>query len=208
MADSDSPKPAGAAPRQAAQAFRNPAIEVVSSSGLRSRVALAPLPFHIGRQRENHLVLRDNRISRSHARIISENGEYVIEDLESRQGVFVNGCRITRQKLASSDQIDFGLPDSYRLVFSLEADEIHSALDHLSSQGTGSSNLTKLRSLVEVARALQSSLSVNDVLAAVVDAALAVTGAERGFLLLKNGDELDVQVARDHRGAPGEEGRF
>ena len=40
-----------------------------------------------------------------------------------------------------------------------------------------------------------------DVLAAVVDAALSVTGAERGFLLLKNDEELDVSVARDRRGA-------
>ena len=68
--------------------------------------------------------------------------------------------------------------------------------------GTGATNLSKLRSLVEVARALQSSLSTNDVLAAVVDAALSVTGAERGFLLLGKDDQLEVSVARDRRGAP------
>jgi serine phosphatase RsbU (regulator of sigma subunit) len=55
---------------------------------------------------------------------------------------------------------------------------------------------------VEVARALQSSLSTTDVLAAVVDAALSVTGAERGFLLLGKEDQLEVSVARDRRGAP------
>ncbi len=68
--------------------------------------------------------------------------------------------------------------------------------------GTGANNLSKLRSLVEVARALQSSLSTSDVLAAVVDAALSVTGAERGFLLLGKDDLLEVRVARDRRGAP------
>src|SRR5260370_18081176 len=67
---------------------------------------------------------------------------------------------------------------------------------------TGAGNLSKLRSLVEVARALQSSLSTDDVLAAVVDAALSVTGAERGFLLLRREEELEVTVARDRRGAP------
>ena len=64
----------------------------------------------------------------------------------------------------------------------------------------GANNLAKLRSLVEVARALQNSLSTQEVLTAVVDAALAVTGCERGFLLLRNGAELDVSVARDHDG--------
>ena len=67
---------------------------------------------------------------------------------------------------------------------------------------TSANNLSKLRALVEVARALQSSLSTSDVLAAVVDAALSVTGAERGFLLLRKEDELEVQIARDRRGVP------
>src|SRR5262249_11954829 len=46
----------------------------------------------------------------------------------------------------------------------------------------------------------QNSLSSQDVLKAVVDAALAVTGAERGFLLLGGGDELEMRVARDRSG--------
>jgi len=53
---------------------------------------------------------------------------------------------------------------------------------------------------MEVARALQNSLSTNEVLTAVVDAALAVTGCERGFLLLRKDPELEVAVARDQDG--------
>jgi serine phosphatase RsbU (regulator of sigma subunit) len=41
---------------------------------------------------------------------------------------------------------------------------------------------------------------MDDVLAAVVDAALAVTGCERGFLMLLGGGDLDVRVARDRAG--------
>ena len=66
----------------------------------------------------------------------------------------------------------------------------------------GDNNLAKLRSLVEVARALQNSLSTQEVLTAVVDAALAVTGCERGFLLLRKGDSLEVSVSRDLAGQP------
>ena len=182
-----------------------PALVVVQPSGNKTRLPLAPVPFQIGRQADNHLVLRDNRASRSHARIIAENGEYFVEDLGSRHGVYVNGERVTRQRLTNSDRIDFGFQDSYKLIFTLEEDEIHKILDQISVPAvTGAGNLAKLRALVEVARALQSSLSTQDVLAAVVDAALAVTGAERGFLLLrKNSDaDLDVSVARDRNGAP------
>jgi sigma-B regulation protein RsbU (phosphoserine phosphatase) len=182
---------------------RVPALAVINPSGNRSRMPLDRLPFLIGRQGDNHLVLRDNRASRNHARIFSENGEYFIEDLNSRHGVHVNGERVKRHRLADSDRIDFGFQDSYRLIFNLEEDEIHRIMEQFSAQqGSGANNLAKLRSLVEVARALQSSLSTNDVLVAVVDAALSVTGAERGFLLLRKEEELEVSVARDQRGIP------
>ncbi len=183
-------------------ASRTPALAIITPSGNRSRVLIDPLPFLIGRQGDNHLVLRDNRASRSHARILTEGGQYVIEDLNSRHGVFVNGQRVARHTLSNSDRIDFGFQDSYRLVFTLEEDEIHRFLEQMGAPaGSGASNLSKLRSVLEVARALQSSLSASDVLAAVVDAALAVTGAERGFLLLnKDSEDLEVRVARDRWG--------
>src|ERR1700730_7048321 len=188
---------------QPAEGRRAPGLAVINPSGNRSRIPLDHLPFLIGRQANNHLVLRDNRASRNHARIFSENGEYFIEDLNSRHGIYVNGERVKRHRLADSDRIDFGFQDSYRLIFNLEEDEIHRIMEQFSpQQGSGANNLAKLRSLVEVARALQSSLSTNDVLAAVVDAALSVTGAERGFLLLRKEEELEVTVARDQRGIP------
>jgi serine phosphatase RsbU (regulator of sigma subunit) len=182
---------------------RAPALVVINPSGNRNRVPLEPVPFLIGRQADNHLVLRDNRASRNHARIIADNGDYFVEDLNSRHGVFVNGERVQqRRQLSNSDRIDFGFQDSYRLVFTLEEDQIHRILDQISAppSSAGAGNLTKLRALVEVARALQNSLSTKDVLTSVVDAALAVTGAERGFLLLKKESELEVAVARNNRG--------
>jgi len=181
---------------------RVPALAVTNPSGNRSRVMVDTFPFLIGRQGDNHLVLRDNRISRSHARIAAEHGDYFVEDLDSRHGVYVNGERTKRGKLHEGDRIDFGFPDSYRMVFTLQEDELNRFLGQISAAAAaGASNLSKLRSLVEVARALQSSLSTADVLAAVVDAALSVTGADRGFLLLGKDEELEVSVARDRRGA-------
>jgi sigma-B regulation protein RsbU (phosphoserine phosphatase) len=191
------------APASGAFSARTAALIVTSPSGGKSRVVLDPLPFAIGRSADSHFVLRDNRASRNHARIVSESGDLYIEDLNSSHGVHVNGARVTRHRLNDSDRIEFGVPDSYTLVFVREADEIRKILHQFSapSQTTVSAgNLGKLRALVEVARALQNSLSTDDVLAAVVDAALAVTGLERGFLLLNRGNGLEVGVARDVRG--------
>src|SRR4051794_18251751 len=187
---------------------RAASIVVSTPSGTRTRVPIQPVPFNIGRQSDNHLVLRDNRASRNHARIFVENGEYWIEDLRSSHGTYVNGGRVTRQKLTASDRVEFGFPDSYTLLFTFDDDELNRILDQFSAstRATGSpgasGNLQKLRALVEVARALQNSLSTEDVLAAVVEAALAITGFERGYLLLNEHGRLVVSVARDrHSGS-------
>jgi sigma-B regulation protein RsbU (phosphoserine phosphatase) len=184
---------------------RQATLLVINPSGNRSRVSLSPLPFTIGRQAECHLVLRDNRASRNHAQIVEERGEFRIEDLNSRHGVVVNGLRVQgSQKLKSGDKIEFGVDESYKVIFTLEEEEIQRLMEQLTSPATRTgapSNLGKLRALVEVARTVQSSLSTQTVLAAVVDAALTVTGAQRGFLLLLNGEQLETSVARDQRGA-------
>ena len=177
---------------------------VVDPSGHRNRVEIQPIPFKIGRQADSHLILRDSRASRNHAQIVLVNGEYAVEDLSSRHGVYVNGERVERQRLRNSDRIEFGVPDSYQLVFALDGAGLKRLMEQVpggqpAPAGVGA-NLAKLRAVLEVARTLQSSFSTDDVLNSVVDAALTVTGAERGFLLLRDGEGLAMKVARDKHG--------
>jgi len=185
-------------------------IIVIDPNGHRSRVDIAPLPFKIGRQADNDLILRDSRASRVHARILRNDGEYTIEDAGSRHGVYVNGKRVESHGLRNSDRIEFGFPDSYQLIFAMEGAELNRLIDQFGAHeksgpitgvpGAGA-NLAKLRAILEVARSLQTGLSLQDVLNSVVDAALAITGAERGFLLLRKGAELETRVARNRQGA-------
>ncbi len=184
---------------------------VIDPSGHRTRVPLSPLPFRIGRQADNHLIVRDSRTSRNHAQIVLENGEYVVEDVDSRHGIFVNQSRVTRHVLKSSDRIEFGVPDSYQLVFALDGAELGRLMEQFPQPGKSvaapegkalGGNLGKLRAVLEVARTLQTSFSVQDVLDSVVDAALVVTRSERGFLLLRRGDDLEMRCARDRQGGP------
>jgi phosphoserine phosphatase RsbU/P len=178
---------------------------VTDPNGHRSRVSLDPLPFRIGRHADNHLILRDSRASRAHAQIVAERGEYFLEDCGSRHGTFLNGKRVTRVPLHNSDQIDFGTQDSYHLVFALDGAELKRLMEQMAApeknapHGVGS-NMAKLRAILDLARTLQSSFSVDDVLAQVVDAALAITGAERGFLMLRAPAGLETRVARHRKG--------
>jgi len=183
---------------------------VIDPGGHRTRVRLDPLPFRIGRQPESDLIIRDTRASRSHARILVDQGEYVIEDSGSRHGTFVNGKRITRQPLHNSDRIELGAQDSYQLIFALDGADLKRLVDQMgdnaalhestvTTHGVGG-NLAKLRAILDLARTLQSSFPVDDVLASVVDTALTITGAERGFLMLRSAHGLETRIARDRRG--------
>src|SRR5262249_31394356 len=67
------------------------------------------------------------------------------------------------------------------------------------SSGVGG-GLAKLKAILDLARTLQSSFSINEVLASVVDTALTITGAERGFLLLRTAKGLEIRVARNRAG--------
>ncbi len=184
---------------------------VIDPSGRRARVPLAPLPFRMGRSPDNNLVVRDSRVSRAHAQITDNDGNFILEDLGSRHGVWVDGQRIEKSRtLAGFECIEFGVPDGYQVHFTRSGDELQRLLNTPPPEETsrsGTANLEKLRAVLEVARSLQSSFSTDDVLNTVLDAALAATGAERGFLLLfdsaaaSSNRELKVRSARAKKGS-------
>jgi len=60
---------------------------------------------NIGRRLENNLVIDDPRISRNHAQLRAVNGRYVLFDLNSTGGTFVNGQRTSQTVLYPGDVI-------------------------------------------------------------------------------------------------------
>lgn len=72
---------------------------------------LQPGEYGIGRSEDNDIVLNDSLVSRSHAKILfnPEKGTFVIEDLKSQNGVFVNKTKIKKKKnLNEGDEIRLG----------------------------------------------------------------------------------------------------
>lgn len=178
----------------------SPLLDVEESPGQRRQVVLEAFPFRIGRSPECELVFRDARISRLHARILKEGTEYFIEDAGSRNGVFVNGERVRRRRLAALDRIEFGVPGKFQLRFRPTGRHFERITEGLAPQRQETQRLARLRTLLEVARMVETSLSVDEVLAALVDAAIEFTGAERGFLFLRTRDGLELRLARHRSG--------
>lgn len=60
---------------------------------------------NIGRRLENHLVIDDPRVSRNHAQLRAVKGRFVLFDLNSTGGTFVNGQRTSQTVLYPGDVI-------------------------------------------------------------------------------------------------------
>lgn len=76
--------------------------------------------INIGRRPDNQLVIDDPRVSRVHAQLRWARGRYILFDLESTGGTWVNGQRIRQHTLHPGDVISLaGVP----LVFSHDAAE-------------------------------------------------------------------------------------
>src|SRR5215471_17169741 len=160
---------------------------LVQTAGHQRRLVITKLPFTIGRAEECDATIADFKVSRQHAKLVMEGGNYFIVDTESRHGTFLNGVRCQRAKLKNRDEITLGVT-GVKIIF-LQGTPVGSAANMLLTRlgtGTDISELEKLRLFLEAARSLTGGLVVNDVLRNMLDYALKITKAERGFVYLKD----------------------
>src|SRR3954462_8535691 len=63
----------------------------------------------IGRKEGNTIRLTERNISRSHAHLVRSNGVYKLRDLDSYNGVLINGQRVKGESdVSTGDQIQIG----------------------------------------------------------------------------------------------------
>ncbi|MGE5362010.1 MAG: SpoIIE family protein phosphatase [Bacteroidales bacterium] len=167
-------------------------VEITDLNG-RRMVALDRPRLTIGRRTENDLCLAGTDVSRDHAEVVMEGpGVYVIRDRGSRYGTFVNDEQITAQPLRHRDVIRFGRSGGATAVFLLSDDP--SAEHSSTSIVTG---LRQVTTLLDGLRALGSGRVLDEVLALVIDSAIDLAGAERGFVMLANAaGELEFMQGR------------
>ena len=166
-------------------------------------------PFTVGRKIDKDLVIADPRVSRDHAVIISENGEFHVVDEGSKHGTFVNGERVQRKTLERNDRVEFGARDVNYVVFhpvqgtSNTAREFLSQISgiHIPTGTAGTTDLEKLTLFLEAARKLNTTGVLDEILVTLLDATLKLTKAERAYVFLKNEDgKLRLAAGRNAKG--------
>ena len=185
----------------------DPLVLVVVEGTDRRTVVLDHFPFTIGRRTDRDMVMADPRVSREHAHFLREPDGTFIVDQGSRHGTFVNGERVNRRKLGRNDRIEFGVQGAAYVLFSPDRSPSSAAQQFLSQFSTwkpasgAGSDLEMLGVFLEAARKLNTSGVLEDVLQTLLEAALRLTHAERGFVFLRHTDgELRLAAGRDKTG--------
>jgi hypothetical protein len=89
---------------------------VLEGPGAGQRIVIEQQPLIIGREETCDVVIPDRQVSRQHARIRLEADQYVLEDLGSKNGTFVNGQELPGPyPLQDGDEIQIAL--CCRLVY-------------------------------------------------------------------------------------------
>ena len=85
-----------------------PYLMITSADQKGRRIDLGSGTFRIGRASENDLVLQNSMVSTHHAEIVASGKQYTIKDLNSTNGILVNGKMVKSHKLRNGDEIVVG----------------------------------------------------------------------------------------------------
>ncbi|HEX8170860.1 MAG TPA: DUF4388 domain-containing protein [Thermoanaerobaculia bacterium] len=86
-------------------------LTIANGDGTARVVALTEPEYLIGRNRENSIQIIDLGVSSFHARIYRGAEGYLLEDLKSRNGTYINGTRVYHASLADGDTVHVGQTD-------------------------------------------------------------------------------------------------
>jgi signal transduction histidine kinase len=174
--------------------------------GARRQFALEGRQLTIGRQPGVAIHLDLPEVSRRHAQITCEQDTFYLEDLGSSNGTFLNGLPLKgRVALRPQDRLTIG-PFEFRFEESPPAEDglvirsqiaAHPSNTDLFRQDPAG----KLHAVLAIAEHLAQSLDLDDLLPRLLEHLLQLfPKADRGLILLADGDRLTVRAARSRRG--------
>jgi transcriptional regulator with GAF, ATPase, and Fis domain len=144
----------------------------------------------IGHGPDNDVVLPDPLLADAYASIHFDGQTYTIQTLQRKQEVVVNGKKRSKHKLSHEDKLVIG---SCELRFAL-IDEAAVSEEEATSTVA---DLDAYSKLYEFSERLMHHRDLPELLDALMDAVIEITNADKGFLILMEGDHLDIKVARN-----------
>jgi Nif-specific regulatory protein len=168
--------------------------------------AIEELPVVIGRETSATLCIADASVSRRHSQIEKEAEEFVIEDLDSLNGTFVNDVPVKRRTLKHGDRVRIG--DS-QLIFLMHDADMNSSSEVRFDEGQLISGPTlqfkfndalfvmarDLSALMKISTTINAIRGVEELQKTLLDLLFEVVPAERGVVLLTDAGAEGEQAA-------------
>ena len=169
-------------------------LEVSDAMGRTQVVPIGDDRVTIGRAQSNVVALDGAEISRWHAEIVKEGDRYILRDIGSRGGTFVNDESVVEHTLSHGDQIRVGRYSDLQFLIGDTPDPVTRATT------AGVRSLRQAATLLDWLGALGTAKVLDQLLAMVIDFAITLSGAERGFIMLANpGRGLEFTLGRGAR---------
>lgn len=166
-----------------------------------------------GKDSETEILLDNVYISRRHARVIKTDGGYAVSDLGSAFGTFVNEEHVEQPRLLrNGDRIVMGKDHFTVFYFDDEADfpaalresqteRLEKSISDLATRlPAGLSDLEKISFLLDFQYQWGQSFTPEKMFPQILESALTLSKAERGFILVRRGDRFEFAAGMNRRG--------
>jgi serine phosphatase RsbU (regulator of sigma subunit) len=193
---------------------------VLLQGGQATPFALTEEQNVIGRLPECAIQLQSNMVSRKHAEVAKSDGKFLVRDLGSGNGTFLNGKKVeTPTALKHNDRLKVG-----PMLFRFETDEPQPPAaeiqesDFLADDSEGSTIMAtatnldgfgmldvapeaKLKGVLEISRNLAGSVEIDKILPKILDTLFRIfPGSDRGSIVLKDSESGTLRpAAQKHR---------
>lgn len=164
-------------------------LRIVDRSGRDNTLCLFTQEYIVGREKSCDIHLDDDAVSRKHARLYYDRGSFYLQDLHSKNGLYVNGEKIEVCQLGNLDYVQIGGATLHFYYGEGDFPE-----DRLSLQ-TGE---FIRETLLKISQEIKNKNMLDEVLTAIFDGLVAVTRAQEGTLFLLNeSGELERKFDRN-----------
>jgi transcriptional regulator with GAF, ATPase, and Fis domain len=153
------------------------------------------VPLHkrmtsVGRGAENDISVDDDEMQPHHAIIHFDGEQFQIQAVNRKCEVRIGGKRVKKHALDHHDEIVMGRTLFSFLLYDEPSEETREGMDGA---------VGALRRLVAFSERLLRRYEIEEVLESLLDEVVAISGADKGMIILADGDELTVRAARNLR---------
>jgi transcriptional regulator with GAF, ATPase, and Fis domain len=144
----------------------------------------------MGSAPENDIVLPDPLVREAFAHIHFDGQTYTVATLSRKSEVVVNGKKRKKHKLSHDDKLVVGAIEMRFSLIDAQAPVEEEAAETMAE-------IDAYLKLFEFSAKLMEKHDLDELLDALMDAVVDITNADKGFLILMDGDEMQVKVARN-----------